>query len=113
MSTGRYCDVQIAPDCPSRPPYHGVFSELAEGWETGSGTRVMRDERGRRTDAEVSQDCCPACVNVRSKRYAAPEPPPAAKSIQGAVVGKHVVDDEEYQGYLSYLERQALGDAAP
>lgn len=116
MSTGRFCDVQIAKECPSRPPYHGVFSELADDWDTFSGARMKRDSTtGKRFSESVSQDSCPFCTAVRENRYNAaqsePEPP---KAIKGHVAdGRQTVDAEEYAAYQKWLEDQALGDDKP
>lgn len=116
MSTGRFCDVQIAPECPSRPPYSGVFSELADDWDTFSGARMKRDPTtGKRFSEQVSQDSCPACTAVRENRYnAARAEPEQPKAIKGKVEnGRRTVDEEEYQAYQKWLEEQALGDDKP
>lgn len=69
MSTARYCDIQAAPDCPSRKPYNGVFSELSDDWTTLSGTQMRRNQDGKRIQVEVGQDSCGPCSLFRMGQH--------------------------------------------
>lgn len=51
MSSVRMCD-----RCGS------VFSELAEGWQTFTGTTFRKDDKGARVSVNQTLDACPSCA---------------------------------------------------
>lgn len=84
---------------------HQGFSERLADWGEFSGTVHGRYDDGSPHDRTERVDFCPPCTKIM---FGIPDPPPPPVERVAIPVGKrqYLVDKEEHDAYVEWLENQ-------